>query len=192
MPLCSIFMPFDVTDLSIRKSLETNLREHLSVYVLASFSNVFLSMSQYLAISSAAASYLPVDPGTAALITSYGRGPGIALALVENSLVFQGILAVLVAALVMSSATGTGWRWAYAFSGVVISSFVGYWLGTKFLSILDWISTLLNNRVDSSNTYAGLFWFGLASTICYVLMILVLRRTLGKLSQGCRAVKQTV
>jgi len=170
--------------LSLRKSMATNLREHLGVYVLASFSYVFLSASQYLAISSAVASYLPVDPSTAVLIASYGRGPGIVLALVENSLVFQGILGVLVAALVMSSATGTGWRWVYAFSGVVISSFVGYWLGTKFLSILDWISTLQNNRVDSSNTYAGLFWFGLASSICYVLMIIVLRRSYGKLPEG--------
>jgi hypothetical protein len=183
MPLSPVFVRFDVTSMSIRKSLATNLREHLGIYVLASFSNVFLSVSQYLTISSAVASYLPVDPSTAALITSYGRGLGIVLALVENSLVFQGILAVLVAILAMSSATGTGWRWAYAFSGVVISSFVGYWLGTKFLSILDWISTLQNNRVDSSNTYAGLFWFGLASTICYVLMILVLRRAYGKLSE---------
>ncbi|HVH14287.1 MAG TPA: hypothetical protein VNA15_01035 [Candidatus Angelobacter sp.] len=141
-------------------------------------------MPQYLAISSAVASYLPVDSSTAALITSYGRGTGIILALVESSLAFQGILAVLVATLVRSSATGIGWRRVYAFSGVVISGFVGYWLGTKFLSILDWISTLQNNRVDSSIPYAGLFWFGLASTICYVLMMLVLRRSYGKLSES--------
>jgi len=185
-------MPFDVTNLSIRKSLATNHREDLTVYVLASFSNAFLSVSQYLAISSAVASYLPVDHGTASLITSYGQGPGIVLAIVVNSLVFQGILAVLVATLVLSSSTGTGWRWAYAFSGVVISGFVGYWLGTKFLSILVWISTLQNNRVDSSNTFAGLFWFGLASTICYVLMILVLRRSYGRLSERYRMVKQTL
>jgi len=192
MPLSPIFIRFDVTNLSIRKSLATNLREHLTVYVLASFSNVFLSVSQYLAISSAVASYLPVDHGTAALITSYGQGPGIVLTIVVNSLVFQGILAVLVATLVLSSATGTGRRWAYVFSGVVISGFVGYWLGTKFLSILDWISTLQNNRVDSSNTYVGLFWFGLASTICYVLMILVLRRSYGRLSERYWVVKQTL
>lgn len=75
--------------------------------------------------------------------------------------------------------------------GVVISSFVGYWLGTKFLNVLDWISTLQDNRVDSSNTYTGLFWFGLASTICYVLMILVLRRSYGKLSERRWVFNQT-
>ena len=178
--------------MSIRNSLTTNLREHLSVYLLASFSNIFLSVSQYLAISSAIASYLPVDPSTAALITSYGMGPGIALAMVENSLVFQGILAVLLATLAISSATRTDWRWACAFLSVVISGFVGYWLGMKFLSILDWISTLQNNLVDSSNTYTGLFWLGLASTICYVLMILVLRRSYGRLSERYLVLKQTV
>lgn len=179
-----------MTDLSIRKSLQTSLRGQLGVYILASFSNVFLSMAQYLAISNAVASYLPLDTGTAALITSYGRGPGIVLALVENSLVFEGVLVVLVVTLAMSSATKTGWRWSYPFLGVVVSSFVGYWLGTKFLSVLDWISTLQNYRVDSSDTYTGLFWFGLSSTICYVLMILVLRRSYGKLSERYYVLKQ--
>ena len=181
-----------MTNVSSRKSLATSLRGHLGVYFLASFANFFLSVPQYLAVSNAVASYLPVDPGTAAaLITSYGRGPGIVLALVENSLVFQGVLAVLVATLAMSSAIGTGRRWAYAFLGVVISSFVGYWLGTKFLNVLDWVSILQNNRVDSSNIYSGLFWFGLASTTCYVLMILILRRSYRKLSEGPWVFSQT-
>jgi hypothetical protein len=59
-------------------------------------SNIFLTASQYLAVSAAVASYLPVDPGTSALITNYGRGPGIVLALLLNALAFQGILLVLV------------------------------------------------------------------------------------------------
>ena len=181
-----------MTNLSVRKSLGTNLREHLSVYVLASCANFFLSVSQYLSLSSAVASCLPLDPGTAALITSYGRGLGIVLALLESPLVFQGVLAILVVTLAMSSAIGTGWGVAYVFSGIVISSFVGYWIGTKFLSILDWISTLQNNRVDSSSTYTGLFWLGLTSTISYVLMILVVRRSYGKLSERHSAVKLTV
>src|SRR6266566_478310 len=105
-------------------------------------------MSQYLAVSAAVASYLPVDSATAVLIASYGRGVGIGLALFLNSLVFQGILA-----------------------------------------ILEWISTLQDNRVDSSNPYAGLFWFGLAATICYLAMILVLRKSHGKLAERYSAVE---
>jgi hypothetical protein len=172
-----------------RKLPATIIREGWAIYVLASISNAFLSVSQYLAVSTAVASYLPVDSGTAALITSYGRGAGIVLALFLNSLIFQGILAVLILTLALSAIVKTGWRWAYAFSGVVVSGFVGYWLGAKFLVILEWISTLQNNRVDSSNTYASLFWFGLAATISYIAMILVLRRSYGKLSDRYSAVQ---
>ncbi len=171
------------------KFLAASLRENSGIYVLASLSNAFLIMSQYLAVSAAVASYLPVDSATAVLIASYGRGVGIGLALFLNSLVFQGILTVLVAILALASIVKTEWKWAYAFSGVVVSGFVGYWLGAKFLAILEWISTLQDNGVDSSNPYAGLFWFGLAATICYLAMILVLRKSYGKLAERYSAVK---
>jgi len=178
-----------VRKLPCGKFLAASLRENSGIYVLASLSNAFLIMSQYLAVSAAVASYLPVDSATAVLIASYGRGVGIGLALFLNSLVFQGILAVLVAMLALASIVKTGWKWAYAFSGVAVSGFVGYWLGAKFLAILEWISTLQDNRVDSSNPYAGLFWFGLAATICYLAMILVLRKSYGKLAERYSAVK---
>jgi hypothetical protein len=180
---------FRVRRMTLRKLVAANLREHLGIYVLASVSNTFLTTSQYLAVSAAAASYLPVDPGTSALITSYGRGPGIVLALLLNSFVFQGILAVLVVTLALSAIVKAGWRWAYAFSGVIVSGFVGYWLGAKFLVILEWISTLQNNRVDSSTEYTSLFWFGLAATICYLTMVLVLRKSYGRLLERHLLVK---
>jgi len=65
----------------------------------------------------------------------------------------------------------------------MVSGFVGYWLGARFLVVLEWISTLQNNRVDSSDAYASLFWFGLASTIFYLAMILVLRKSYGNLTE---------
>lgn len=159
------------------------LREHLTTYVLASLSNAFLAASQYLAVSSAVASYLPVDSSTSSLITNYGRGFGILLALLLNSLIFEGVLAVLVVTLALSAAVKTGWKWAYTFSGITVSGFVAYWLGSRFLVILEWISTLQYNRIDVSNVYTGLFWLGLGATVCYVTMILVLRRTYGTLSE---------
>lgn len=169
--------------MSHRSLLTTNLREHTIVYVLASVSSLLLTASQYLAVSAAVASYLPVDPGTSALITSYGRGPGVVLALLLNSIVFQLILGVLVTLLALSAVVKTSWKLAYAFFGVVVSGFVGYWLGAKFLVVLEWISTLQNSRVDSSNTYVSLFWLGLASTVFYVFMILVLRRSYDSLKE---------
>ena len=170
-------------DLPRRILPATKVREHLGVYLLASLSNAFLASSQYLAVSSAVASYLPVDSGTATLIAAYGPGLGIFLAVFLNSLVFQGILAALVVILSLSTVLKTGWRWAYAFSGMMVSGFVGYWLGARFLVVLEWISTLQDNRVDSSNAYASLFWFGLASTIFYLTMILLLRKSYGNLRE---------
>jgi hypothetical protein len=146
-------------------------------------SNIFLTSSQYLAVSVAVASYLPVDPGTSELIADYGRGPGIVLALLLGSLVFQGILLVVVLILALSAIARTSWRWAYPFLGLVVSGFVGYWLGAKFLGTLEWVSTLQNNRIDNSAPYSGLFWFGLAASICYLMMILLLRKSYGKLAE---------
>jgi hypothetical protein len=144
-------------------------------------SNFFLTAAQYLAVSSAVASYLPVDPGTSELIAIYGRGPGIVISVLPGSLVFQGILLVLVLTLALSAVARTRWSWAYPFLGFVVSGFVGTWIGAKFLGALEWVSTLQNNRIDSSGPYSGLFWFGLAASICYVLMILLLRRSYGRL-----------
>ena len=166
-----------------RSLFATSFRGQLGIYVLASMSNIFLTASQYLAVSAAVASYLPVDPGTSALITNYGRGPGVVLALLLNSLAFQGILLVPVLILAVSATARTGWRWAYPFLGLVVSGFVGYWLGAKFLSALEWISVLQNNRIDTSSPYSGLFWFGLGASVCYVLMILLLRKSYGRLAE---------
>ncbi len=150
----------------LRRLLVTTFREQLGIYVLASMSNFFLTASQYLAVSAAVASYLPVDPGTSELIANYGRGPGIVLALLPGSLVFQGILLVLVLTLALAAIDRTRWSWAYPFLGLVVSGFVGTWIGAKFLGVLEWVSTLQNSRIDSSGSYSGLFWFGLASRIC--------------------------
>jgi len=97
----------------------------------------------------------------------------------------------MVVTLALSAIVKAGWKWTYAFSAVIVSGFVGYWLGAKFLVILEWISTLQNNRVDSSTEYTSLFWFGLAATICYLAMLLVLRKSYGKLLERHLAVKDS-
>jgi hypothetical protein len=74
---------------------------------------------------------------------------------------------------------------------VIVSGFVGYWLGAKFLVILEWISTLQNNRVDSSIEYTSLFWFGLAATVCYLGMVIVLRKSHAELLERHLAVKDS-
>jgi len=97
-------------------------------------------------------------------------------------LAFQGLLAVLVLTLVGTALIEKGWRVLYIFSALIISGFVGYWLGVRFLETLSWISTLQNSGIDSSGVYSDLFWYGLGATIFYVAMILVLRRSYNKLT----------
>ncbi len=123
-----------------------NSREHASVYVLATASNLFLSIPEYLAVRTAVLSYLPLEGSTAGFISSYGIRLGLTFEL-----------------------------------ALVLSGFMRYWLGERFFLTLSWVSLLQNAGVDSSGVYSELFWYGLGATICYVAMILVLRRSHNKL-----------
>src|SRR6266852_2629317 len=138
-----------------------NAREHVAVYVLASISNLLLTVPQYLAVYSAAHSYLPVQASTAGLIARYGISLGVVIDFIVTVLVFQGILAVLVLTVAASANARTGWKWLYALSAAFVTGYVGYWLAAKFLRNLEWISLLQNNGVDISGVYSSLFWFGL-------------------------------
>ncbi len=158
-----------------------NSREHASVYVLATASNLFLSIPEYLAVRAALLSNLPVGGSTARFIASYGLGLGLVLDFLWTLLVFQGFLAVLVVVVASSTLLEKGWRWIYVFSALLLSGFMGYWLGEKFLLTLRLFSLLQNGGIDSSGVYSELFWFGLGATICYVMMILVLRRSYNRL-----------
>ncbi len=50
------------------------------------------------------------------------------------------------------------------------------------MNALGWIGVLNTSGVNVSGVYADLFWFGLATTICYLLAILVLRKSYGRLA----------
>jgi len=93
-------------------------------------------------------------------------------------------MAVLVIGLPGSASSRRGWGWQYVLTGVFISTYLAYHLGGKFLNALGWIGVLETSGVNVSGVYGDLFWFGLGTTICYLLVILVLRRSYGKLAIG--------
>ena len=93
-------------------------------------------------------------------------------------------MAVLVIGLPWSASSRRGWGWQYVLTGVFISTYLAYHLGGKFLNALGWIGVLETSGVNVSGVYGDLFWFGLGTTICYLLVILVLRRSYGKLAIG--------
>ncbi len=129
-----------------------NSREHASVYVLATASNMFLSIPEYIAVRTAVLFHLPVEGSTVGFISAYGIGVGLTLDFLWTLLIFQAFLAVLVLTAAASSLIGKGWRWVYVFSALVLSGFMGYWLGERFLLTLSWVSRRSYNRLVTMKT----------------------------------------
>jgi hypothetical protein len=168
--------------MSLRFLGRFNTREHWAIYLLATGSNLFLSIPLYIAARAGVLAQLPITGSASQFISSYGVSWGLTVDFLWTLLVFQGLLAVLLLTLVGTALIEKGWRWLYVFSALIISGFVGYWLGVRFLETLGWISLLQNSGIDSSGVYSDLFWYGLGATIFYVAMILVLRRSYNKLT----------
>ena len=160
-----------------------NGREHLTVYLLGTVSNLFISAPLYIAARAGILTGIAIKGSTAQFVSAYGVSWGIVLDFLWTLFVFEGLLGVLVLALAGTSLIVKGWRGPYAFSALIVSGFVGYWLGARFLQTLDWVSLLQNSGIESSSVYADLFWYGLGATIFYVAMILVLRGSYSKLTE---------
>jgi hypothetical protein len=158
-----------------------NAGEHWTIYLLATGSNLFLLIPLYIAARAGIAAQLPVAGSTSQFISTYGITWGLTVDFLWTLLVFQGVLALLVVTMVAVLFLGKRWKLLYILSAMVISGFVGYWLGARFLDTLSWISLLQNSGIDSSGIYSDLFWYGLGATVFYVAMILVMRRSYDKL-----------
>lgn len=164
------------------KSLSrSNSREHVTVYVLATLSNLLLSIPEYLAVRLAVVSNIPVKGSTGGFISNYGPGLGLALDFLWALLIYQTLLLILLLAIASASLVQKGWRWLYIFGAMMMCGFVGYWIGTKFLQSLSWVSLLQNSGINGSALYSDLFWFALGAATSYVGMILILRRSYDKL-----------
>jgi hypothetical protein len=158
--------------------LQVNKREHLEVYVLASVANALLSLGQFFAVYSARGIRISQQTTVASLLGYDGSRSTLWMDFVRSGLIFQGIMAVLVIGVLGATISKARWNWPYALTGVVLSSYVAFVLGGKFLDMLEWVQLDHSFGVPS---YADLIVFGLGSTICYFLMILVLNKSYGKL-----------
>jgi hypothetical protein len=115
------------------------------------------------------------------LINQYGSSTGLTLDFLGSALIFQGIMAILVMGVAGSMLSRRRWRSQYVATGFLVSAYLAYHIGGKFLNALGWIGLLETSGVDATGIYADLFWFGLGTTICYLLVILALRRSYGRL-----------
>ena len=167
----------------MQELLRSNGREHLAIYSLATLANFLLLVPQYIAVNIALELAVIPKGTTASLIAQYGSRTGLILDFLRSGLIFQGVIAVLVIGLAGAATSRRGWRWQYPLTGVFVSTYLAYHLGGKFLNALGWIGVLETSGVNVSDVYGDLFWFGLGTTICYLLVILVLRRSYGKLKE---------
>ena len=169
--------------MSLRELLKINSREHLAIYALAALANLLLSIPQYLAVNTALELAANPKGAMASLMPQYGSSNGLVLGFLRSGLIFQGVMAVLVIGLVGAASSRRSWKWQYRLTGVLVSTYLAYHLGGKFLNALGWIGVLETSGANVSNVYGDLFWFGLGTTICYLLAILVLRSSYGKLAE---------
>src|SRR3989475_9462376 len=168
----------------MQELLRSHGREHLAIYSLATLANFFLSVPQYIAVNTALELGVIPKGTTASLIAQYGSSTGLLLDFLRSGLIFQGVMAVLAIGLAGAAASRTGWGWQYPLTGVFVSTYLAYHLGGKFLNALGWIGVLETSGVNVSNVYGNLFWFGLGTAICYLLGILVLRRSYNRLAEA--------
>ncbi|TMI21712.1 hypothetical protein E6H31_04925 [Candidatus Bathyarchaeota archaeon] len=169
--------------LSIQQLWRSNGREHLAIYSLATLANFLLSVPQYIAVNTALELAIIPKGTTMSLIAQYGSSTGLVLDFLRSGLIFQGVIAVLVIGVAGATSSRRGWRWQYPLTGVFVSTYLAYHLGGKFLNTLGWIGVLETSGVNVSDVYGDLYWFGLGTTICYLLAILALRRSYGKLKE---------
>ena len=165
----------------LRETLGVNARDHFTVYCLASLANLILSVPQFQAVNSALDMGFHPQGMTGTLISRYGSKTGLLLDFAMGILIFQGVLGVLIIGMSASASPRKGWKWQYSAIGLLFSSYVAYHLGGKFLNALGWVGVLETSGYDVSGVYGDLFWSGLLATILYLLSILFLRRSYGKL-----------
>lgn len=167
----------------LRNILGTNKREHIALYSLASIANLLLSVPQYQAVKDALQLGIYPRGVTGTLVSQYASTTGLVLELATEVLIFQGIMTVLTVGIAVVASTLTRAKRQYSVLAILVASYLAYHLGGKFLNTLSWIGVLEISGVNVGNVYANLFWFGLLSTICYFLSILVLRRSYGNLAR---------
>src|SRR5213594_5257246 len=96
-------------------------------------------------------------------------------------LVQQGVLAVLLGLMLVTY----GWtkiRWQYVLSAILFAGYSGTRLASAFSQTLGLVPALQNMDVPISDYQGTFYLLALASAICYLLTILLLRRSYGRLS----------
>src|SRR2546425_10915596 len=107
---------------------------------------------------------------------------GVQLSILFAAIVFELISGALLFLTSRMGRAREGWRWKYMIVSVSFIGYVGYMLGIGFLTSLGWTSVLASMNVDVSPILQSYYLFNLGAAICYLGIVLVLRRTYTQLS----------
>jgi len=142
-----------------------NISNHFAIYVLSSLA-IGLLLIEQAQLSSRA---------------------GVQANILGPVLVQQSIMAVLILGLLTPAYTWTRQHWPYALACILFAGYSGSRLAAAFNATLGLVPTLDSEGVPISD-YQGTFYvLALSAAFCYLLMILLLRRSYGKLVQGRRS-----
>jgi len=107
---------------------------------------------------------------------------GVQLSILSAVIVFELISGALLFLTSRMGRARAGWRWKYMIVSVSFMGYVGYMLGIGFLTSLGWTSVIASMNVDVSPILQSYYLFNLEASICYLRVVLVLRRTYTRLS----------
>jgi len=162
---------------------QRNRRDYIIGYGLASVSYLLILIPQYNTLDRIMALNARIpESSISILIQTYGSMLGVQLSILSVVLAFQAISGVLLLATSRMGRARTAWRGKYIITSMSFIGYVGYSLGVGFLTSLGWASILASMNIDVSPILQSFYLFNLGAAICYLGLVLVLRRTYTRLS----------
>jgi len=160
-----------------------NRRDYIVAYASASAAYLLILIPQYNTVERILSMNARIPESfLSSLIQVYGPVLGVQLSILSTVIAYQAISGVLLLLTSRMSRTPAAWRLKYMIASVSSIGYVGYSLGIGFLTSLGWTSVLASMNVDVSPILQSYYMFNLGAAICYLAIVLVLRRTYARLS----------
>ncbi len=139
--------------------LKLNAREYLLAFILASLAYNLLLFEQ------------------SQLASRAGQGVDIPILVFSQEL----FLGILVFALAFTGVARVAWRWLYVGASGFFAGYAGLSMISRFTATLELVPILASNGVPISDYQGSFYFLALIAAISYLLVILILRRSYGKL-----------
>ena len=162
---------------------QLNRRDYIVAYASASVAYLLVLIPQYNTVERILSMNARIPESfLSSLVQLYGPTLGVQLSILSTVIAYQAISGVLLLLTSRMSRTPAAWRLKYMIASVSFIGYVGYSLGIGFLTSLGWTSVLASMNVDVSPILQSYYLFNLGAAICYLGVVLVLRRTYTRLS----------